>query len=114
MKLLFKQEVRCQECSQVTDLPKTLPCRRPIPAKYPNNRWQMDLKKMPPSHGLNYICNVVDGYSRFAFGGPTKGKSAKEVTELLIQKIYKYGPPRILQTDNGREFNNNDLANVMK
>ena len=30
------------------------------------------------------------------------------------QKIYKYGPPQILQTDDGREFNNNDLANVMK
>ena len=113
IKVVFKQEVHCVECSQVMDLPKTTLTRRPIPASYPNSRWQMDLKKMPSYNGFNYIVNVVDCYSRFAFGGSSKGKSAAEVADLLMSKMYTYGPPRILQTDNGREFNNNDLVGVM-
>ncbi|CAC5426746.1 unnamed protein product [Mytilus coruscus] len=95
------------------DLPKTQITRKPIPATYSNSRWQMDLKKMPPCKGYNYICNIVDCYSRFAFGGHLKQKTAKEVSELLLKFIYIFGPPRILQTDNGKEFNNADLCAVM-
>ncbi|CAG2214381.1 unnamed protein product [Mytilus edulis] len=73
----------------------------------------MDLKKMPPSHGYNYICNIVDCYSRFAFGGCIKHKTAKEVATVILRFIYIFGPPRILQTDNGKEFNNEDLTEVM-
>ncbi|XP_071150188.1 DEP domain-containing protein DDB_G0279099-like [Mytilus edulis] len=73
----------------------------------------MDLKKMPPSHGYNYICNIVDCYRRFAFGGCIKHKTAKEVATVILRFIYIFGPPRILQTDNGKEFNNEDLTEVM-
>ncbi|XP_076116505.1 uncharacterized protein LOC143083976 [Mytilus galloprovincialis] len=73
----------------------------------------MDLKKMPPSHGYNYICNIVGCYSRFAFGGCIKHKTAKEVATVILRFIYIFGPPRILQTDNGKEINNEDLTEVM-
>ena len=108
IKSLYKTELKCTECTQVKELPKTTVKTKKIPATYPNSRWQMDLKKMPPSHGFNYICNVVDCYSRFAFGAPIKGKTAKEVADVLITKIYCFGSPRILQTDNGHEFNNSN------
>ncbi|CAC5400989.1 unnamed protein product [Mytilus coruscus] len=112
-RLLFKQHVKCSQCLAAVDLPKTQITRKPIPATYSNSRWQMDLKKMPPCKGYNYICNIVDCYSRFAFGGHLKQKTAKEVSELLLKFIYIFGPPRILQTDNGKEFNNADLCAVM-
>ncbi|XP_076087034.1 uncharacterized protein LOC143057594 isoform X3 [Mytilus galloprovincialis] len=73
----------------------------------------MDLKKMPPCKGYNYICNIVDCYSRFAFGGHLKQKTAKEVSELLLRFIYIFGPPRILQTDNGKTFNYANLCAVI-
>ena len=69
---------------------------------------------MPSCKGYNYVCNIVDCYSRFGFGKATKGKSAKEIAEIVLQYIYIFGPPRILQSDNGKEFRNSDLAEVVK
>ncbi|VDH94193.1 Hypothetical predicted protein [Mytilus galloprovincialis] len=82
IKILFKTEVRCQQCASAIDLPKTTTTRRPITATYPNSRWQVDLKKMPAVRGYTYACNIIDCYSRFAFGGPTKTKTAKEIADL--------------------------------
>ncbi|GFN93908.1 Pol polyprotein [Plakobranchus ocellatus] len=117
IKLLFNQHLHCIECVQTTGpptgVPWTFPTRKPIPASYPNSRWQMDLKKMPPCNGYNYILNIVDCYSRFAFGAPIKEKRAKEIADATLHFIHLYGPPRILQTDNGIEFNNDDLAQVV-
>ncbi|KAK3784447.1 hypothetical protein RRG08_039448 [Elysia crispata] len=74
----------------------------------------MDVGKHAPNK--NIYPNVVDCYSRFAFGAPTKGKSATEMADALLHFIYMYlyGTPRILQTDNGREFNNEDLTEVIR
>lgn len=113
IELLFKQEIKCTLCAQAADLPKTQATRRPIPATYPNSRWQIDFKKMPMQNGYNYILNVVDCFSRFAFGCPLRGKGAKDVTRALISFVYTYGAPRILQSDNGKEFNNADLTEVL-
>ena len=75
----------------------------------------MDLKKLPTCRGYEYACNVVDCFSRFAMGGPIKSKSAKEVCRVLLDDcIYKYGLPIILQTDNGGEFNNARLTEVLE
>ena len=110
IKILFKLHVSCESCNNAVEIPKTTVQRRPIPATYPNSRWQIDLKKMPPVRGFGYICNIVDCYSRFAFGGPLKGKHAKDVADLLLKFIYLFGSPRILQSDNGKEFTNSDLS----
>ena len=47
-------------------------------------------------------------------GGPIKSKSAAEVCRLLLDVMYRYGPPRIIQTDNGKEFNNASLTEVVE
>lgn len=91
-------QIQCHQCSSAADLPKTRRTRRPIPATYPNSRWQIDLKKMPPCRGFSYILNVVDCFSRFGFGRALKGKTAKEVAEVLVNFIYLYGAPRIVQS----------------
>ena len=114
IRISFKNEIDCNACAQVKDFPKTTLQRKPIPASYPNSRWQIDLKKMPASSGFNYIWSGVDCYSRFAFGRPSKGKTAKEIADIVMEWIYTFGPPRILQSDNGLEFNNNDLTAVIE
>ncbi|CAG2206142.1 unnamed protein product [Mytilus edulis] len=113
IKILFKTEVKCQQCASAIDLPKTTTTRRPIPATYPNSRWQVDLKKMPAVRGYTYACNIINCYSRFAFGGPTKTKTAKEIADLILKFLYLLGSPRILQSDNGKEFSNSNLADVI-
>ncbi|XP_053398314.1 SCAN domain-containing protein 3-like [Mercenaria mercenaria] len=113
VKTIFKTEIKCHQCNCAADLPKTTRSRRPIPATYPNSRWQIDLKKMPACRGYNYVLNIVDCYSRFGFGKALKSKTSKEVAEAVISFIYMYGAPRIVQSDNGREFKNSDLADVV-
>ncbi|XP_053374368.1 uncharacterized protein LOC123531831 [Mercenaria mercenaria] len=68
---------------------------------------------MPACRGYNYVLNIVDCYSRFGFGKALKSKTSKEVAEAVISFIYMYGAPRIVQSDNGREFKNSDLADVV-
>ena len=114
IKLLFDQHVHCDMCARAVILPKTSVTRQPIPATYPNSRWQIDLKKMPMCKGYNYVCNIVDCYSRFAFGQATKGKTAIEIANIVMKYIYIFGAPRILQSDNGKEFRNKELEEVMK
>ncbi|CAG2216504.1 unnamed protein product [Mytilus edulis] len=114
IKILFKNEITCTSCNAAVELPKTTRTRRPIPATYPNSRWQIDLKKMPCYKGFNYVCNILDCYSRFAFGCATKTKTAKEIADVVLKYIYLYGAPRILQSDNGKEFTNKDLEGVVE
>eukprot|EP00117_Sycon_ciliatum_P009847 scpid66238/ scgid11978/ len=110
---LYKEHVKCTACERQAPLPKTSLVRRSILATYPNSRWQMDLKKLPSVRGFEYVCNIADCYSRFAMGAGIKSKSAKDVCAVVLKCIYAYGPPRILQTDNGREFNNASLSQVI-
>ena len=94
-------------------MPKTSLMRKTILETYPNSRWQMDLKKLPTCRGYNYACNIVDCFSRIAMGGPIKSKSATDVVQVFTSCAYQHGSPRILQTDNGREFNNSHLNAVI-
>ena len=110
---LYKQFVKCQACEKQAPLPKTSLVRKTILATYPPSRWQMDLKKLPSCGGYEYVCNIVDYYSRFAMGGAIKGKTAKEVCCVILDCIYSYGPLRILQTDSAKVFNNSSLTAVM-
>ena len=110
---LLRQTLECEYCARQNPLPKTTLVRRTIKATYPNSRWQMDLKKLPASRGFQYVCNIVDCHSRFAMGGAIRAKSAKEVCRVILSAMYLYGPPRILQTDNGKELNNGDLSALM-
>ncbi|CAG2204198.1 unnamed protein product [Mytilus edulis] len=68
---------------------------------------------MPAVRGYSYACNIIDCYSRFAFGGPTKTKTAKEKADLILKFLYLLGSPRILQSDNGKELSNSNLADVI-
>ena len=104
VKNLFKQHVNCLSCRKQMPLPKTSLTRKTILATYPNSRWQRYLKKLPACRGYNYVCNIVDCLSRFAMGGPIKSKSTTDVVRVFTSCAYQYGPSRILQTDNGREF----------
>lgn len=74
----------------------------------------MDLKKMPPTRGYSYIGNIVDFYSRFAFGACLKQKTAKEVSYLNLRFISLFGPHTILQRTMVKKINNADLTSVME
>ena len=52
-------------------------------------------------------------FHRYSFGKATKGKTAKEIADVVLNYIYLFRAPRILKSDNGKEFHNSDLAEVL-
>ena len=60
-----------------------------------------------PDESYNYIAHYMDHWSKFHIIWPIMKKSAVEVAMGLATRVFPYiGVPKILQSDNGREFVN--------
>jgi transposase InsO family protein len=53
-------------------------------------------------------------YSKFDFAFSLKSKSADLVLNSLSSLFFLFGPPQILQCDNGKEFKNSKLIEFSK
>jgi hypothetical protein len=65
--------------------------------------------KTSPNITYSWILNCIDHFSKFSWAFPLRNKSANEVATKLRDLFFTFGPPRILHSDNGREF----IANVI-
>ena len=60
-----------------------------------------------PDQSYNYIAHYMDHWSKFHILWALMNKSAVEVAMGLVRGVFPYiGLPKILQSDNGREFVN--------
>lgn len=57
-------------------------------------------------NGNNYMLIVVDVFTRYCVVKPMPDKSALSVTLCLVDIFANYGPPKIIQHDNGTEYVN--------
>jgi hypothetical protein len=57
-----------------------------------------------PDGEYKYICHVHDHYSRFSWVQAIRQKETIEVAAYLFDLFTMFGPPSILQCDNGKEF----------
>jgi hypothetical protein len=77
----------------------------------------IDIKKYSyENDGTKYILTIIDVFSKYAFAIPLKSKKATGIASALT-KIFsaKNAPlPRILQSDNGKEFIADAVKNVCK
>ena len=65
-------------------------------------------------HQFIFICHVVDHFSKFHLLFPLKTKSAKEVTQGLIERVFIiFELPSVLHSDNGSEFVNEILNSTI-
>ena len=74
-----------------------------------NERVQVDLIDMQsdPDGEYKWILNMQDHFSKFVHLRPLKFKTAEEVSSMVLDIFLSTnGAPRILQCDNGREFDN--------
>ncbi|CAF1544076.1 unnamed protein product [Rotaria sordida] len=55
-------------------------------------------------NGFKWIFHAKDHFSKYSWLYPLVTKEAINVAETLKSIFYQFGPPRILQSDNGREF----------
>lgn len=68
-----------------------------------------------PDRHYKWIGHYLDHWSKFHILFPLMHKSASEVAWNLESKVFSYiGLPRILQSDNGREFVNSLVAQLVK
>jgi hypothetical protein len=68
--------------------------------------------KVSPDLVYNWILNCIDHFSKFSWSFPLKNKSAAEVADKLRELFFVFGPPRILHSDNGREFVSNVIVEL--
>ena len=67
-----------------------------------------------PDDDQNWILHVVDHWSKFHFAIPLPYKTASAVTRALNHYIFPVvGLPSIIQSDNGREFVNRLIEEVI-
>lgn len=89
---------------------------QPIIATKPMEHWQIDLIDVSSiskqNDNINYLMNVIDIFTKFAWSYPLKNKSSKSIAYSFQQLICIEGSPQIIQSDNGLEFVNTDFVKL--
>src|SRR3954466_2721301 len=89
----------------------------PIPVEGLFARWEIDLVGPLPftPRGKRFIAVAVEGLTRWPEAAPLSQKTGAEVGDFIYSNIYcRYGSPRHIQTDNGLEFKNDLVAQLLK
>lgn len=78
----------------------------PIDSNYTLERVQIDLIDMrhEPDGQYKWLLHIPDHFSKFTSLYVLKSKRCVDVASNIAQWIGCFGPPRILQCDNGKEF----------
>lgn len=80
-----------------------------------NSRCQLDLIDLQskPDGEFKFIFVYQDHFTKFIILRLLKTKSAESVACHLRQIFADFGPPQILQTDNGKEFANTTIEKLV-
>ena len=83
----------------------------------PNSIWSADLIDMRKfsneNRDYNYLLNVIDMFSKYAWSIPLKNKNAFEVTKAF-ESILTKSQPKKLWVDQGSEFYNKTFDKSLK
>lgn len=84
----------------------------PLPIVPKFHRWHMDILELSvTSDGYRYVLLMVDSLTRWMEAIPLKTQEANEVAQVIYRElISRYGAPRVLVSDRGRNF----LSKVVK
>ncbi|KAK9692773.1 hypothetical protein QE152_g34928 [Popillia japonica] len=63
---------------------------------------------------IENILTIIDVFTKYAQAYPINGKTAVEVVEKLIERFSIHGTPQQIVMDNGLEFNNATLKELLK
>ena len=96
---------------------KKFPLRR-VMVYGPNEIWSADLIDMREfsndNKDYNYLLNVIDIFSKYAWSLPLKTKTALEVTKAFSNILTTKNHPKKLWVDQGSEFYNKTFDNLLK
>jgi len=81
----------------------------------PNQVWSTDITYIPTRYGWVYLVAILDLFSRKVLGWRLSATlEAAPCVELLETMIEKYGPPEILNQDQGSQYTSNDWIALAK
>jgi transposase InsO family protein len=108
MRADIAQEIKqCRECQRYTLIRSGYHPARSITAARPADHYQVDLAQLPTSlEGHKYCLVLVDVFTGFVVLEPIANKEASTIARAIWKICCVIGVPKILQTDNGREFSN--------
>jgi len=106
---------RCSACLMVNKYRiMYAPPRQPELWK-PMQYVHLDLMEMPPSkRGYSYVCTGIDQMTGFVFLRPLLTKSMEEVSNTLFEWFTTFGFPGQFKSDQGREFCNKMVTQLLE
>ena len=97
----------CDQCCKYNTAKSGYHPARPVQATLPGDHYQIDLASMPKSiDGKTFMLLCVDVFTGFVMVRALPDKTARSVATALFDIFSTIGIPRILQSDNGSEFQN--------
>jgi len=80
----------------------------------PNQVWAIDITYIPMPRGFMYLTAIIDLYSRYVVNWSVSNTMTTEwCVEVVKEAVEQYGPPEILNTDQGSQFTANDFADYV-
>ena len=105
----------CRPCQEYTVYSKGYHPLQSLDVSLPGDHWMIDLIEMVEStDGMNYILNVVDVFTGFVMLYAIPTKDPEMIAQKLWEMISIFGPPKIIQSDQGTEFCNLVIQALMK
>ena len=110
----------CSKCAQSKLDPnhKQAPLKS-IEVNEPFVFWAMDYMGPIPEtvRGNKHLLVIMDHFTKWCEVFPTKDQKARTVAEILVSKVFsRFGPPTVLHSDQGRNFESNlmhEVCNIM-
>jgi transposase InsO family protein len=110
---------KCTSCQRFNIAKRGYHPLHPIHSQLPGDHMAMDLagplvpcERPDGAQPFRYILVLVDVCTRFVYLRPLESKSSEEVALVLYKIFCDVGFPRILQSDNGKEFKNAALRDL--
>ncbi|KAM9812657.1 uncharacterized protein ACBT44_011748 isoform 2-T2 [Syngnathus typhle] len=99
---------QCTECQAAGISIKSPTEVMPIQVSQPFELLGMDLigKLAQTKDGYQYICVMVDYFTKWPQAYPLRSKSAADVTACILKFVYQFESPKRILTDQGKEFVN--------
>ena len=107
---------KCEQCMRYNIAKKGYHPLRSVTAEQPADHWAIDCAgPFDVSHrGNTFVLVMVDICTKFVLLTPIKDKTATTIAMCLANLFCDFGYPKVIQSDNGREFVNSIVQNLYK
>ena len=111
-------EQYCRNCLTCQQSKLSMPQRAPLQNVPIGQPWQMvavDILQVPLSTNNNrYLLVLQDYFTKWADAVPLPDQTASRITTALIKFFCTYGPPQIIHSDQGRNFESTIFKQVLE